>query len=469
VKHVKTNNVPEPPIGGQGGSYVIIGAGLVGSLLSIYLAKRGFKVEVYERREDMRKANISAGKSINLALSDRGWKGLQGVGIADEIRKIAIAMKGRMVHDVKGNTNLQPYGKEGQAIYSVSRGGLNCMLMDLAEKHGAKLHFSQRCKNILLKDSVVVVEDPSGNETHIAAKRIISTDGAFSAGRLQLQLSTDRFEYSQHYLDYGYKELHIPPAKDGGFAMENHCLHIWARGTYMMIALPNIDGSFTCTLFFPFEGKLSFESLKNRDDVSKFFAEVFPDAVPIMPTLLDDFFNNPTSSLVTVKCYPWNFGDKLLLLGDAAHAIVPFFGQGMNCGFEDCTVFNTLLEQYLGKGNEEESWEKIFAETGKARKPNSDAIADLAVANFVEMRDLVTHPDFILQKKIESHFSQLHPDKWLPLYSMVTFTDLPYSHALKQGQKQDAIMKKVLATPGIEQKWDSPEVEKMMLELVKNS
>lgn len=449
--------------------FVVIGAGLVGSLLSIYLAKRGYKVEVYERRDDMRKGNMGGGRSINLALSDRGWKGLQGVGIADEIKKIAIPMKGRMVHDLQGKTNFLPYGKEGQAIYSVSRGGLNCMLMDLAEKHGSKIHFSQRCKNIVLKDNTVILEDTANKETSVAAKRIFSTDGAFSAGRLQMQLSTDRFEYSQHYLDYGYKELHIPPTKDGGFAMEKNCLHIWARGTYMMIALPNIDGSFTCTLFFPFEGKESFAALTDNKTVGEFFNRVFPDAVPLMPTLLEDFFHNPTSSLVTVKCFPWSHSDKLLLLGDAAHAIVPFFGQGMNCGFEDCTVFNQLMDVYLGKSNEDESWKKIFEETEKSRKPNSDAIADLAVANFIEMRDLVTHPDFILQKKIEAHFSTLHPDKWTPLYSMVTFTDLPYSHALKQGQKQDAIMKKVLAMPGLEQKWDGKEVEELMLKLVKEN
>jgi kynurenine 3-monooxygenase len=460
------------PIGGDGGAdrpYVVVGAGLVGSLLSIYLSKRGYKVEVFERRDDLRKAKISVGKSINLALSDRGWKGLQGVGIADEIRKIAIPMHGRMVHDKEGKTSFHAYGKQGQAIYSVSRGGLNCLLMDLAEKHGSKIHFNQRCKDINLKDATVTLEGfVSKKESHIAATRIFSTDGAFSAGRLQLQLSTDRFEYSQHYLNYGYKELVIPPTKDGGFAMEKECLHIWARGTYMMIALPNIDGSFTCTLFFPFEGKESFAALTDRDKVSTFFKEVFPDAVPLMPTLLDDFFNNPTSSLVTVKCYPWSYSDKLLLLGDAAHAIVPFFGQGMNCGFEDCTVFEKLLDAHLGNGSEE-NWKKIFDETQKARKPNSDAIADLAVANFIEMRDLVTHPDFILQKKIEAHFSSLHPDMWIPLYGMVTFTDLPYSHALKQGQKQDAIMKKVLATPDIEAKWNSSEVEQMMMKLVKES
>jgi len=450
--------------------FLVMGAGLVGSLVSIYLAKRGHKVEIYERRDDMRLGNMGGGRSINLALSDRGWKGLQGVGIADEIKKIAIPMKGRMVHDKEGKTNFFPYGKEGQAIYSVSRGGLNCMLMDLAEKHGAKIHFNQRCKSLSTKDSVAVVEDANHKETKVSAERIFGTDGAFSAVRLQMQTSMDRFQYSQHYLNYGYKELVILPTKDGDFAMDKNCLHIWARGTFMMIALPNIDGSFTCTLFFPFEGKESFATIKDKDTVEKFFKETFPDAVPLMPTLVHDFLNNPTSSLVTIRCYPWSIEDKVMLLGDAAHGVVPFYGQGMNCGFEDCTILEQLMEKHLKNGSDDKAWKTIFKELEQSRKPNSDAIADLAVANFTEMRDLVTHPDFILQKKIEAHFSQLHPDKWLPLYTMVTFTDLPYSHALKQGQKQDAIMRKVLTSvPEIETKWNSHEVEKLMLKLIEEN
>ncbi len=448
----------------------IVGAGLVGSLLGIYLSQRGYKVELFERRDDMRAGNMLGGKSINLALSDRGWNALKGVGIADEIMKIAIPMKGRMTHDMEGKTNFLPYGKEGQAIYSVSRAGLNCLLMSLAEQKGSKIHFNKRCKSISLKDASLIVEDPvTKQENHFYASRIFGTDGAFSAARLQMQLSTDRFEYSQHYLDYGYKELHIPPTKNGGFAMDKNCLHIWPRGKFMMIALPNIDGSFTCTLFFPFEGEESFSTLTTKESVTKFFDKTFPDAVPHMPTLLEDFFHNPSASLVTVRSYPWSFEDKMLLLGDAAHAIVPFYGQGMICGFEDCTVLNEIMDRYLTNPNDAGQWKKVFEETQKSRKPNSDAIADLAVANFVEMRDLVTHPDFILQKKIEAHFSTKHPDKWLPLYSMVTFSDLPYSYALERGRKQDLIMKKVLTTSNISEKWNSVEVEEMMLELVKNS
>lgn len=445
----------------------VVGAGLVGSLLAIYLSQRGYKVELFERRDDMRTGDITGGRSINLALSDRGWKALKGVGIADEVMKIAIPMKGRMIHDVAGKTNLLPYGKEGQAIYSVSRGGLNCLLMSLAETKGSKIHFNKRCKNISLKDAALILEDAiTKEEIYFSASRIFGTDGAFSATRLQMQLSTDRFEYSQHYLNYGYKELHIPSTASGGFAMEKNCLHIWPRGKFMMIALPNIDGSFTCTLFFPFEGEESFSTLKTEESVKKFFNKTFPDAVPLMPTLLHDFFHNPSSSLVTVKCFPWSVEDKMLLLGDAAHAIVPFYGQGMNCGFEDCTVLNEVMEKYLKKSGEESAWGKIFEEIQRLRKPDSDAIAELAVANFIEMRDLVTHPDFILQKKIEAHFSSKHPDKWLPLYSMVTFSDLSYSYALNKGKEQDEIMRKVLSTPNIAEKWNSKEVEEMMLGLV---
>jgi kynurenine 3-monooxygenase len=448
----------------------VVGAGLVGSLLAIYLSQRGYKVELFERRDDMRAGNMMGGKSINLALSDRGWKALKGVGIDGEIMKIAIPMKGRMTHDLEGKTNLLPYGKEGQAIYSVSRAGLNCLLMSLAEQKGSKIHFNKRCKSISLKDASLIVEDAiTKQDNQFYASRIFGTDGAFSAARLQMQLSTDRFEYSQHYLDYGYKELHIPPTKNGDFAMEKNCLHIWPRGKFMMIALPNIDRSFTCTLFFPFEGEESFSTLTTKEAVTKFFDKTFPDAVPHMPTLLEDFFHNPSASLVTVRSYPWSFEDKMLLLGDAAHAIVPFYGQGMICGFEDCTVLNEIMDKYLQNPHDEASWKKVFEETQKSRKPNSDAIADLAVANFVEMRDLVTQTDFILQKKIEAHFSGKHPDKWLPLYSMVTFSDLPYSYALERGRKQDLIMKKVLATPNISEKWNSVEVEEMMMELVKNS
>jgi kynurenine 3-monooxygenase len=447
----------------QGKNVTVIGAGLVGSLLSIYLAKRGNTINLFERRADMRKQKMSAGKSINLALSDRGWRGLEGVGIADEIRKIAIPMYGRFIHHRDGSTAFQPYGKEGQAINSVSRAEINMKLMDLAEQQaGVTIFFEERCTQVNRLDTEAIFENESTKKIQkVKSDLIFGSDGAFSAARLNMQLTSDRFEYNQHYISAGYKELIIPPGKNGEFLIEKNALHIWPRGSFMMIALPNLDGNFTCTLFLPFEGEKSFANLKTKEEVKKFFDEEFPDAVALMPTLLEDFFKNPTASLVTVKCYPWVFDDKIALIGDAAHAIVPFFGQGMNCGFEDCVVLDKLIDQY------KEDWTKIFPEYQRLRKPDGDAIADLAVANFVEMRDKTADPKFLLQKKIEAKFSAAHPDKWIPLYSMVTYSpDIRYSTALKEGERQESIMQKIMAMPEIEKKWDSVEVEKKILELI---
>ena len=441
----------------------IIGAGLVGSLLSIYLAKRGYKVFVYERRSDMRKAKISAGKSINLALSDRGWKGLEGVGIADEIRKIAIPMYGRFIHHKDSSTAFQPYGKKEQAIYSVSRAGINMKLMDLAEQQpNVKIYFDERCITVDRKNiETHFVNEKIQTQSKIKSDLLFGADGAFAASRLNMQLTSDRFEYNQHYIEAGYKELIISSGENGKFLIEKNALHIWPRGNFMMIALPNFDGSFTCTLFFPFEGEKSFSALKTKEDVQKFFENEFPDAIPLMPTLLDDYFANPTASLVTVKCFPWTFDNHIALIGDAAHAIVPFFGQGMNCGFEDCVVLNGLIDKH------KEDWNKIFPEYEMLRKPDADAIADLAVGNFIEMRDKTADAKFLLQKKIEARFSEKYPDKWIPLYSMVTYSPhIRYSTALKEGQRQEVIMQKVMAMPEIEKKWDSEEVEKEILKLI---
>ena len=439
----------------------VVGSGLVGSLLSIYLVKKGHQVNIYERRPDMRKNRISAGRSINLALSDRGWRGLQGVGIADEIRKVALPMSGRMIHSIEGQVGYQPYGKEGQAINSVSRGGLNCVLMDLAEKNGVNIEFNQRCSKIDLNDALLTVEDSESNKSKtLESDFIIGTDGAYSAARLQLQLNTDRFNYSQSFLEHGYKELTIP-AVNGEYAMDPKGLHIWPRGTYMLIALPNLDKSFTCTLFFPFEGENSFEALDTISKARAFFEKIFGDALKLMPDFDKEYAGNPVSSLMTVKCFPWHYKDKLLLIGDAAHAIVPFYGQGMNCGFEDCVVFEELMTKY---GN---NWTAIFEKFEQLRKPDGDAIADLAVANFVEMRDKVGQAEFLLQKKIEASFSTKHPDKWIPLYTMVTYSpQIRYSEALHEGKRQEKIMQQVMALPGIEQKWESKEVEEFILKLL---
>ncbi|RYY68693.1 MAG: FAD-dependent monooxygenase [Chitinophagaceae bacterium] len=436
----------------------IIGAGLVGSLLSIYLSKRGYKVAIYERRADMRKEKIVAGRSINLALSDRGIKALEEVGIMEEIRKIAIPMHGRQMHNADGSSAYQAYGKEGQFINSVSRGELNKMLMDLAEANGVEIFFNHKCENIDWKNKEINFENNSQPVTH-NFQLLFGSDGAYSAARLNHQLQHDRFQYQQYYINYGYKELLIPPTADGNFAMEKNALHIWPRGNYMLIALPNMDKSFTCTLFFPFEGEPSFASLDNKEKVSQFFNEHFTDAVKLMPTLIDDFTNNPTSSLVTVKCFPWVREDDFALIGDAAHAIVPFFGQGMNAGFEDCSVLNDLIEKHA------DNWKKILPEYQQLRKPDADAIADLALNNFVEMRDKVADPTFLLQKKIEGKFSFKHPDKWTPAYGMVTFSPhIRYSEALEKGNKQQAIMDDIMAMENINKIWDSEMVESSILE-----
>ncbi|MBL7742423.1 MAG: FAD-dependent monooxygenase, partial [Chitinophagaceae bacterium] len=394
----------------------IVGAGLVGSLLSIYLSRRGHKVSIYERRPDMRKEKMSAGRSINLALSDRGIKALEEVGIMDAIREIAIPMHGRFIHNSDGNATFQPYGKQGQFINSVSRGELNKKLMALAEKEGVDLFFDHKCVSIDWNANAISFETPGSGLTTRNSKRIFGADGAYSAVRLQHQLQHDRFQYQQYYIDFGYKELTIPPAENGGFRMEKHALHIWPRGNYMLIALPNTDGSFTCTLFFPFEGDPSFASLDTKEKVKSFFEKTFADACPLMPELEDEFFNNPTSSLVTVKCYPWVREDKFALIGDAAHAIVPFFGQGMNCGFEDCSVLNGLMDKHG------DDWETILDQYQQLRKPDGDAIAELALNNFIEMRDKVADPKFLLQKKIEARLHDKYPMKWIPAYSQVTFS-----------------------------------------------
>ena len=436
----------------------IVGAGLVGSLQAVLMAKKGYHVEVFERRADMRKTELSAGRSINLALSDRGWKALKMAGIDDEIMKVSIPMYGRIMHAVDGSLTQQAYGKEGQAIYSVSRGGLNMALMNFADKNDhVHFHFDERCTDLDLESNTLHFENQNtSKKSSFKAERIFGTDGAFSAVRHRLQF-TDRFNFSQSYLKHGYKELHIPPNADGSHKIEKNALHIWPRGEFMMIALPNLDGSFTVTLFFPFEGEISFESIKTEQDVLKFFNSTFPDAVSLMPDLVEDYFANPTSSLVTVKCEPWNYKDQVLLMGDASHAIVPFYGQGMNSGFEDCSAFEEMQNEYG------ENWLELFENFSDIRKPNGDAIADLAIMNFIEMRDKVADERFLLQKKIEKKIYSKYPDKWMPLYSQVTFSHIPYADALKRGQQQEMIMEKVMQRSDIEKMWDSKEVEDQIL------
>jgi len=442
-------------------NFTIIGGGLVGALQSVFLAQRGCKVTLFERRPDIRNTDVYQGRSINLAMSNRGWKALQKVGVEETIREIAIPMYKRTMHDMLGNLTFQPYGKDNEAIYSVSRGELNKTLLQIADKYETtEMHFNARCLNLDLENKKVFFQnDTTGEKTEHNYEHLIGTDGAFSAVRHRLMFN-ERFDYSQDYIDHGYKELHIEANDDGTHKLDKNTLHIWPREDFMLIALPNIDGSFTCTLFLAWEGKVSFEALKTERDIISFFQYYFPDLIEHIPDFVQQFLNHPTSALQTIRCYPWHYKDSVVLMGDAAHAVVPFYGQGMNAGFEDCTIFDTMMDEFAGNfGN-------LFEAFGKSRKPNADSVAELALRNFIEMRDLTADPQFLLQKKIEGWFYQKHPDKWIPLYSMVTFSDLSYEYALNKGDFQNNIMKQVMEMPDIAEKWNSDEVEKKILSLL---
>ncbi|MCB0612145.1 MAG: FAD-dependent monooxygenase [Phaeodactylibacter sp.] len=434
---------------------IIVGAGLVGSLWAVLLAKRGYAVDVYELREDPRQAGFIGGRSINLAMSTRGWRALQKAGIENKIREVAIPMRGRMMHSEAGELTFQPYGKEGQAIYSVSRGGLNIELIQIADQYkGLRFHFAQKCLGVDLRANTVHFEHTgTGERRSVQAPLIFGTDGAFSAVRRSM-MKLPRFNYSQQYLEYGYKELHIPPLPDGSHAIDENALHIWPRGQFMMIALPNIDGSFTGTLFLPFEGEAnSFQQLQTDEQILDFFRQHFSDSIPLIPGLLEDFRHNPTAGLATIRCLPWCYEDKVLLIGDASHAIVPFYGQGMNSGFEDCSILDELMETH------QDNWSHIIKAFNQDRPKDANAVADLALRNFVEMRDRVADPRFLLRKEIEAHLNEKYPEDFLPLYSQVTFSHIPYSHALAEGLAQDGLFDRILAIEGVAENWrDNPEV-----------
>lgn len=413
----------------------LIGAGLNGPLLALGLVRRGFQVELFERRPDMRRVHVSAGRSINLALSTRGIHALTGAGLWDEMRKIVIPMAGRMMHSVSGELTFQPYGKDAsEVIHSISRADLNIALLDAAEKAGARIHFEQRCVGMDFRTGSLRLRDEKrGEERDAPSTVVIGCDGSASAIRTEM-LKRNQLDLSQEYLDYGYKELTIPAAPGSLHAMESNALHIWPRGSYMLIALPNVDGTFACILFLPFDGAESFATLKTPADVQGFFRSRFPDALALMPDVTANFFGNPTGSMVTIKCSPWHAEGRALLLGDAAHAIVPFFGQGINCGFEDCSCLLELVDKHGP------DWARVFHEFEEARKVNTDAIADLALENFVEMRGRVGDPRFLLRKKVELALEAKYPQVFVPKYAMVTFHRVPYSVALSRGTVQDRIL-----------------------------
>lgn len=433
---------------------VVIGAGLVGSVMACYLAKEGYSVDLLERRPDPRLNDIDSGRSINLALSRRGIAALEEIEMASHVENYIIPMHGRMMHDIKGGLKFQAYGKEGQYINSVSRNGLNEVLITEAERLGCRVHFNKTVHDVDFEESSVTTSDG----TKYSAEYLIAADGAFSAIRSTM-MREPRFDYTQDYVDYGYKELTLPADGLGKHKMDINALHIWPRGNFMLIALPNMDGSYTCTLFLPFEGPVSFETLNSDEEILSFFTEHFPDVIPLIPELLQDFHDNPTSSLVTIRCYPWKKGNTLLI-GDASHAIVPFYGQGMNAGFEDCRILMQLVRAH------NHDWDSAMEEFQELRKPDAEAIADLALQNFIEMRDLVADDDFLLRKKIEARLHEEYPNRWVPLYTMVTFSDhMRYSEAMSKGLQQKEIMDRVMARENIEHLWETMDLTTIIAEL----
>lgn len=423
----------------------VVGGGLVGPLAAVLLAQKGYDVALHERRPDMRKVEMAAGRSINLAVTARGLEALDRAGLRDRVMEIAIPMKGRMLHDENGDTTLVPYGqKDDEVIYAADRGLLNKLLLAAADEHdNVKLFFNRRCEGYELESGkVTFLNNETDQQESFKPGVVIGADGAWSALRKSMLENLFNFNYQQDFLEHGYKELVIPPGEGGSFLMEKNALHIWPRKNFMLIALPNTDGSFTCTLFLPYKGDVSFEKLKTEEAVTRFFETCFPDAVPLMPTLLDDFFINPTGALATIKCSPWHVDGKMLLLGDASHAIVPFFGQGMNCGFEDCSELADRLPDAGGSVN----WETLFTEIEAARKPNTDAIADMAVENFVEMRDSVADPQFQLKKQVGFELEKRWPEKFIPRYSMVIFhPEIPYAEARRRSEAQAVLLDELCA------------------------
>jgi kynurenine 3-monooxygenase len=438
----------------------VVGSGLVGTLLAIYLKRAGHIVHVYDRSPDIRTIQFS-GRSINLVMSNRGWKALEDVGLDAAIRKIGISVDKRAIHLQEGKLNYQFYGKEGEAIFSLSRGVLNRKMIDLAEAEGVQFYFDHKIWDVnLATASLFEGASEQGDWTELKYDKVFGADGAFSRIRHRMQRQS-LFNYSQEFMQIGYKELHIPANSDGSHKIDKNSLHIWPRGNFMLMALSNLDGSFTCTLFMPLKGENSFESLKDTPALEAFFAKYFPDTKEVIPDLALDFFHNPTSYLAIMKCFPWTFDDKVALIGDAAHAIVPFYGHGMNAGFEDITILNELIQKHG------DDWNAIFSEYEISRKPNADAIAELSRRNFEEMSNKTADSNFLLQKKIEKWFSDKHPAKWMPLYSRVTFSLQPYSEALAIGDFQNAIMQQILKIENIEKIWDSKVVEERILALLK--
>uniref|UniRef100_A0AAY4EIA4 Kynurenine 3-monooxygenase n=1 Tax=Denticeps clupeoides TaxID=299321 RepID=A0AAY4EIA4_9TELE len=424
----------DPRSGTQKKAVAVVGGGLVGSLQACFMAQRGFQVELFESREDIRRAKTVRGRSINLALSHRGRQALKHVGMEDTIVSRGIPMIARMIHSLSGKRSPIPYGRKGQYILSVDRANLNKELLTAAEKYpNTTMHFDRKLLDWNTETGEMIFLcgfNKQKTENELKADLIVGCDGAFSAVRKQF-LRQSRFNYSQTYIPHGYLELTMPP-KNGDFAMEANYLHIWPRNTFMMIALPNLDKTFTCTLFMPFE---EFEKITTGEQVIKFFQNYFPDAIPLIgpDALKRDYFRLPAQAMVSVKCSPYHLGEKCVLMGDAAHAVVPFYGQGMNAGFEDCLVFDDMMEQF------NEDFSSALPEYTRVRVPDDHAIADLAMYNYIEMRAHVNSRWFLFRKYLDNALHFVMPQTIIPLYTMVTFTRTRYHEAVEHWRWQNKV------------------------------
>jgi len=440
---------------------IVIGAGLVGSLLSMFLAKKGYQVQIFERGPDPRKNSHNSGRSINLTLCERGLKVLDRVGVGSAVRALTVPVYGRLIHDIEGKLTFQPYGNHHEAIYSIERNELNKVLLDFAERNfRINVSFQQKCLDVDFTVPAVELKNQiSGETTRHQAERIFGADGAYSAVRQQMQKKT-RLNFSQQYWSQGYKELQVPPSVNKKWTSEKNVIHIWPRGNYMLLGFPNLDGSFTCSLHLPFEGPLSFDSIRAEEDLRGLFNDCFPDAVPMMPGLVNDFFSHPANSMITIKCAPWSYQNKVALIGDSAHSIFPSYGQGANAGFEDCAMLYDCMEKH---GND---WRRVLSEFEKQRHPNTDAIADLCIDHFRELRDHTGTRTFLLKKEIERKLNEAYPEKYLDLYSMISFTQMPYTEALRVDREQRAIVEQIMSVKEVEKKLNSVEVNALISTLM---